>query len=99
MSRASRQSQKHCRPGRPWGPAARIRAGLRVALRRRYSFAALRVLRRSVRAASASHAAAQLGREPYSSQSAELAEAYAAALKRLFRRWPLLDLDDRRAIP
>ena len=99
MTRASRQSRMHSRPGRPWGPAARIRAGLRAALRRRYSFAALRVLRRSVRAASASHAAAQLGREPYSTESAELAEAYAAALKRLLRRWPFLNFDDERANP
>jgi len=81
------------------GPTARIRAGLRAALRRRYSFAALRVLRRAVRAAIACHTEAQFDSRPYSSRRAEIANAYAAALRRLRRRWPFLNFDDERANP
>jgi len=81
------------------GPVARIRVGTRAALRRRYSFAALRVLRRAVRAAVAGHEAALYGARPYSTHRDEIADAYAGALKRLRKRWPHIDFTDERASP
>lgn len=81
------------------GPIARIRIGTRAALRRRYSYAALRVLRRTLRAALAVHEAAQRGQASYSTRRTELAEAYSAALKRLRKRWPRMDFSDERANP
>jgi hypothetical protein len=80
-------------------PIARIRVGARAALRRRYGYAALRVLRRAVRAARAAHEAAQAGDAPYGVRREQIAEAYAAALKRLRKRWPRLDFGDDRANP
>jgi len=68
-------------------------------LRRKYGYAALRVLRRSLRAAVAAHRAGQVGARSYSTGRAELADAYSVALKRLRKRWPRLDLSDDRAKP
>lgn len=81
------------------GPITRIRIGARAALRRRYGYAALRVLRRAVRAAVAVHEAAQVDQASYSTRRTELADAYSAALKRLRKRWPRLDFSDERANP
>ena len=81
------------------GPVARIKLGTRAALRRKYGYAALRVLRRSLRVAVAAHRAAQVSARSYSTGRAELADAYSAALKRLRKRWPRLDLSDERAKP
>lgn len=80
-------------------PRTRIKTALRAALRRRYGYAALRVLRRGARAAFAAHRAAQLGVAPYAGDGRELATFYRAALRRLLRVFPSLAFDDERAVP
>lgn len=78
-------------------PLARIKLGLRVALRRRYGYAALRVLRRSAARAIVDDFARSIGPESYVYQGDEIRSAYWQALQRLRRRWPRLDLDDPRS--
>jgi len=80
-------------------PLARVRLSLRVALRRRYGYAALRVLRTGIRAALAEHTARQYDPRPYSTTKRELIDASAAAVRRLRRRWPALNFTDARAEP
>ena len=80
-------------------PIARIRLGTRAALRRRYGYAALRVLRRALRTASADHRTRQLAPAPYSIKTNDVRNAYAYALQRLRRRWPALNPSDPRAKP
>lgn len=80
-------------------PATRIKLALRAALRRRYGYASLRVLRRGVRAAVADHRRRELGAAPYASEFDQIAASYWRALVRLRRRWPSLDLADPRAEP
>ena len=80
-------------------PLTRVRVALRAALRRRYAYAALRVLRRGVAAAVRELKRRELGPEPYASERDELAAAYWRALGRLTRRYPSIDLEDPRARP
>jgi hypothetical protein len=77
-------------------PATRIRFALRAALRRRYGYAALRVLRRAVARAVVIHL-----ERPYSGTGVpeELAKEYSRALRVLLRRWPNLDFTDERSRP
>jgi hypothetical protein len=80
-------------------PFGRIRLAKRAALRRRYAWAALRILRRGIRAAMLMHRERQIDGafRGYSTTTEELGEAYAAALKALRKKWPRLDLADPRA--
>lgn len=79
-------------------PTARLRVALRAALRRRYAYAALRVLRRGLRAALELHWRRSLEKEVYASHFAELVGAYWYALKALERRFGRLPpFDDPRA--
>lgn len=80
-------------------PLARVRLSLRVALRRRYGYAALRVLRLGFRAALAEHRARQFDPRAYSTHTREILDECTRALKRLRRRWPALDFTDPRAKP
>lgn len=83
-------------------PSTRIRVGARVALRRRYGYAALRVLRRAVRAALQDHRRRALDPLHEYAGGPELAAiraAYNRAVRRLLDRWPALVLFDPRAEP
>lgn len=80
-------------------PTTRIRLATRAALRRRYGYAALRVLRRGLRRARDDHRARQLAPAPYSFHTDQLRAAYIYALMRLRRRWPTLNPSDPRAKP
>ncbi len=80
-------------------PATYVRTGLRRALRRRYGYAALRTLRRSVARGLARHWSLTFGDRPYAGAGEldRIARAYGQALKRLRARWPGLNLEDDRA--
>jgi hypothetical protein len=82
-------------------PAIRVRFALRAALRRRYGYAALRVLRRGLARAAADHFERSIGARPYdgSTEGPALTREYRRALRRLLDRWPDLDLTDDRARP
>lgn len=80
-------------------PLGRLHVGTRAALRRRYGYAALRVLRRALHAAINQHRARQVEQRPYSIATQELVEAYARALQRLRKRWPHLPFNDPRSNP
>lgn len=80
-------------------PTTRIKIGLRAALRRRYSYAALRVLRRAAWAAIADHNRRSIAVAEYASELDELVTLYWRALQRLRKRWPGLDLADERGQP
>jgi hypothetical protein len=82
-------------------PSTRLKVGLRTALRRRYGYAALRVLRRSLLAAIETHRRGQFGPVPYdgATQGEAIYRGYWQGLQRLRRRWPDLDLTDERARP
>lgn len=81
-------------------PSARIRIAARSALRRRYGYAALRHLRRGVSRALEAHRAASIGARAYAGEP-ELAirTSIAAALRKLLKRWPALNLSDPRSRP
>lgn len=81
-------------------PLGLIRVGTRAALRRRYGYAALRILRRAVRRALREHRERMLDpARPYSVSTDELVAAYFAAIRRMRRRWPALPFGDPRAEP
>lgn len=80
-------------------PSARIKVALRAALRRRYAYAALRVLRRGAARAVVDNLERELGQRAYTSQADAILTAYWRALQRLRRRWPALDLTDERSRP
>ena len=83
-------------------PSTRIRVGARVALRRRYGYAALRVLRRAVRFAFADHRRRTLDAARAYDGARELVAmraAYNRAVRRLLGRWPSLSLFDERGEP
>lgn len=81
--------------------ATRIRLALRAALRRRYGYAALRVLRRALGRALEQHDRLTVGPARYDGQAEfqALYDSYRRALERIRRRWPQLDLGDERALP
>jgi hypothetical protein len=82
-------------------PSTRVRLGLRAALRRTYGYAALRVLRRSVRAALADHRARSVGAGSYDGtrELKAIRAHYRRAVKRLLQRWPALQFSDERSEP
>lgn len=80
-------------------PLATIRRATRAALRRRYAYAAMRVLRRGFRAALATHRARQLDRATYATSTDAVRTAIYNAIARLRRRWPNLNPDDPRSQP
>lgn len=80
-------------------PATRVKVARRAALRRRYGYAALRVLRRALRRALRDHRERELGQVPYSGNADAIGAAYWTALRALRRRWPNLDPSDERAEP
>lgn len=81
-------------------PYARLKYGVRVAMRRRKGFAALRRVRLAVRAALELHRArCEDATRPYNA-SAELAKIhtyYQRTIRRMRERWPALSLFDTRA--
>ncbi len=82
-------------------PTGHIKAGLRRALRRRYAYSALRTLRLALKRAIARHEALTLGTRPYAGagELEAVRHAFGAALTRLRKRWPDLDLADERSQP
>ena len=84
-------------------PTTRIRLGLRVALRRRYGYAAMRVLHRALRRALQDHRARRVAPVAVGFDSGaemrELRALYRRALRRLLRRWPNLNTFDQRSQP
>jgi hypothetical protein len=80
-------------------PSTYVRFALRAARRRRYGYAALRVLRRGVARAAAAHLEASVGPRPYASDGDAIYAAYRRALAELIRRFPSLDVADERSRP
>jgi len=80
-------------------PATRVKIALRAALRRRYAYSGLRLLRRGLRRALEHHRALAVGPAPYDGTSDEIERVYVGALRRLARRWPCLPFADPRAEP
>jgi len=75
-------------------PRTRVRIALRAALRRRYGYAALRVLRRGLASAIALHFERSVGAAPYAGRGEldAIRAAYARAIRRLRKRWPRIDV-------
>ena len=80
-------------------PSVRLRVAFRAAKRRRYGYAALRVLRRGLAAAMAAHLERSIGPASYASELEQIRGLYVYALRELRRRFPSLDLGDERARP
>lgn len=80
-------------------PSTRLRLALRAARRRRYGYAALRVLRRGLARAVADHVARSIGAAPYASEIEAIRDLYRRGLSELLRRFGRLDLSDERARP
>ena len=80
-------------------PSTRLRFALRAARRRRYGYAALRVLRRGLGAAVRDHLARSIADRPYASELEAIRILYARGLRELVRRFGRLDLSDVRARP
>jgi hypothetical protein len=83
-------------------PSTRIRFAARLALRRRYGYAALRVLRRAVRLAVSEHRRRTLDAERAYDGDHEhkaMRAAYNRAVRRLLASWPALSLFDPRGEP
>jgi hypothetical protein len=78
-------------------PVGRIKVALKAALRRRYGYAALRILRRGAAKAILDNLERSIGANPYVSQ--DVGAAYWSALQRLRKRFGGLDLSDERARP
>jgi len=76
-----------------------VRLALKAARRRRYGYAALRVLRRGLRAAVASHVARSIGDAPYASELSNVRIAYKRGLAELLKRFGRLSFDDPRSEP
>jgi len=80
-------------------PLARLKVASRAARRRRYGYAALRVLRRGLAAAVTRHIERSIAGQPYASQYEQIYALYAAELRRLRRLFPRLDFADERSLP
>jgi len=80
-------------------PSTRLRLALRAARRRRYGYAALRVLRRGLTRALADHIERSIGVGRYASELEEIRVLYRRGLAELLRRFGHLDLADERARP
>lgn len=70
-------------------------------MRRRYGYAALRVMRKALRAAWADHKRREVGADPYDGEKEREAilRQWFAARRRLASRWPTLSWSDERAQP
>lgn len=81
-------------------PSTYVRLAMRAARRRRYGYAALRVLRRGLRTALAEHFArsVDVGR-PYASELEAIQTLFRRGVAELVRRFGLKILDDERAAP
>jgi hypothetical protein len=80
-------------------PLGRLKVGIRAARRRRYGYAALRVMRRALAAAVTRHIDRSIAAQPYASQYDTIYAHYARALAGLRRRFPHLDFADPRGLP
>jgi len=82
-------------------PSTYVQLAIRAARRRRYGYAALRVLRRGLRRAIAEHFARSIGPAPYASEVDEIRARYSRGVAELLRKFPALGfhLDDERAKP
>jgi hypothetical protein len=82
-------------------PSTRMRIATRAALRRRFGYAALRVLRKGFLAAMGAHRRASVGEQVYNGETerAAVEEGYRRGARRLLKRWPALSFDDPRAEP
>ena len=81
-------------------PVGILKRGMRAALRRRYGYAALRVMRASLRRALRVHRERMLDpARPYSGTMDEISAQYRYAMRRVLKRWPMLDYLDQRAEP
>lgn len=81
-------------------PATYLRLATRAARRRRYGYAALRVLRKGLRAAIAAHLERSVDvRRPYASELDAIQTLYRRGVAELVRRFGLKILDDERAAP
>lgn len=80
-------------------PSTRLKLALRAARRRRYGYAALRVLRRGLAAAVRAHLDRSCGAGPYASEYDQIWALYRRGLAELLRRFDRLDLADERARP
>jgi len=80
-------------------PIGVLKHARRAAMRRRYAYAALRILRRGLRAALALHALRQLAPERYSVSVLEIRREHFTSMRRLRARWPHFDPTDPRAEP
>lgn len=81
-------------------PSTAIRLAARRALRKRYGYAGLRSLRQAVARALELRALRSVSPAPYVAEPYQkIRAAYAAALRRLFKRWPDLDVADPRSLP
>ncbi len=81
-------------------PYARLKVGTRAAMRRRKGWAALRLLRRAIRASLQQHRRRSLdAARPYNAESEmkKIDTYYKRTIKRLRERWPSLSLFDPRA--
>jgi hypothetical protein len=82
-------------------PSTRMKRTIRVALRRRKGFAALRVLRRGLLAAMLQHRRLTVGEAPYAGDVERVAveNSFRRGVRRLLARWPHLNFTDARADP
>lgn len=80
-------------------PSTRLKLAARAANRRRYAWAALRQVRRGLRAALADHYKRSIGAAPYNADGEYLMirRLYSLSVSRLRQRFPELDFTDPRA--
>ncbi len=80
-------------------PTTRLVLAVRAARRRRYAYAALRVLRRGLAAAVEAHIAASVGARPYATELGRIRALYVLGLGELRARFGRIPFDDERADP
>jgi len=80
-------------------PMTKLIVAGRAARRRRYGYAALRVLRRGLGRALVAHLERSIGPKPYASQLEAIRRRYRHELLWLLRRFPSLDMADPRGVP
>lgn len=80
-------------------PTTRLKLAARAARRRRYGYAALRVLRRGLRAAVADHYVRSISDSVYVSELEEIRLTFARALRAHVQRFGFAALDDVRSEP
>ncbi len=81
-------------------PLVRLGLARRAARRRRYAYAALRVIRRGLARAMEAHNARSIGPAPYSSELENIRSLYAKSIAELRKRFGAsLDFSDERSKP